>query len=109
MPKKIAPKLIQTDQVIYAVLSEGNGFLKELYGDVHFYDNLPRASGCFVTKAEAVDAKFRAIEKSRFKVKEATITDRLPPYSDYFEKRAKETFKQAQEAIVVEISIRNVV
>jgi len=117
MAKKIAPKLIETSQVIYAVLSPGEGFLKELYGEVYFVDMLPRASGCFVTKDEAVAASVRAIGKARLEVeageeKLAKAGRVIPTVHDahmYFINRARNKFKQAQDAIVVEISLRGVV
>lgn len=117
MPKKISPKLIHTGEVIYAVLSVGNGYLKELYGEVYFVDALPRASGCFVTKPEAVAAFDRAIGKARLEVeaaeeKLAAAGSVLPTVHSahmYFIDRARTKFKQAQEAIVVQISLRPVV
>lgn len=105
MPKKVAPKLIQTDAVIYAVLSEGNGFLKELYGDVHFDDKLPRASGSFLSKPEAVEAHGRAIVKAREQIEDV----KKRGWSGYAVTRAEDVFRQAQDAIVVEIAIRAVI
>lgn len=116
MAKKIASKLITTDHVIYAVLCEGKGFMKELYGQVHFDDNLPRASGCFVTKQEAIAAHQRALELTRKEVEvqedgfnKADNTASQRDGWEYFVDQARERFKQAQDAIVVEIAIRGVV
>lgn len=117
MAKKVAPKLIDTKQVIYAVLSEGNGFLKELYGDAYFVDNLPRASGAFVTKEAAIEASQRALRLTRAAVEEAeeklTKAGNVPATVHgahmYFVNRARERFQQAQGAIIVEISLRAVV
>lgn len=108
MPKKIAPKLISLDQSIYAVLSPGNGYLKELYGDVSFYDKLPRASGSFLTRDEALDAQTRAIARARIMVEEGKKRFGGEP-NNYFENKARDIFKQAQDAIVVEITIRGVI
>jgi hypothetical protein len=115
MPKKVAPKLINTDHVVYAVLSEGNGFLKVLYGTPHFYDNLPRASGCFTSKGEAITMHGKALALARSEVEEAeeklqkATSKSQAEGCEWYVKRGRERFKQAQDAIVVEIAIRGVV
>jgi len=112
MAKKIAPKLINDGEVIYAVLSPGNGFMKELYGDIYFDDNLPRASGCFTTKQEAVTAHDRAQMKTRFRMEEAieiqnkAATAEIAEANEYFVNLAREKFQQAQTAIIVQLSVQ---
>jgi hypothetical protein len=106
MARKISPKLIDIEQRIYAVLSPGSGFLKEIYGDVEFNDKLPRASGSFMTKDEAVTARTRAIVKASQEVVHACARRDSPDH--YFEKQARATLQQARATILVEITLREV-
>ena len=108
MPKKQAASLIDVNTSIFAVLSPGNGYLKEVYGDVEFIDALPRASGSFKTKEEAHAAWERAIVRARGMVEDAKKRFGGTP-DNYFEQKAKKVLNQAQNAILVEITIHGVI
>lgn len=103
MPKKVAAAFTNVGNTIYAVLSPGNGFLKEVYGDVEFTDALPRASGSFNTREEAIDAWKRSIERARSMTEEAR-TGR----SEYFLEKAKRILSQAHNAIIVKMTVESV-
>lgn len=99
MTKKIKPKLIELGSTIYAVLSPGNGYLKKLYGEVHFYDALPRASGCFLSYEEADAARAKALEFSYARWQHSIEG------SPWYSVRCKETYDAAAKAVVVAISV----
>lgn len=102
MPRKITPSLINMDSVIYAVLSPGEGYLKKLYGDYYFYDKLPRASGCFLTKEEAQKELATATEKLK------TDMDKINASvgaSDWAKNRARDRHAQVCAAVIVRIRI----
>lgn len=109
MPRKPAPSLINLDSVIYAVLSPGNGYLKKQYGEYYFYDRLPRASGCFVTReaaeAELESARNTVNTKMNEIIRSVDNEELRDFYSAYYRKRLEERKAQADSARVVKIRI----
>jgi hypothetical protein len=102
MAKKIKPSLVDAGSIIYAVLSPGNGFLKKDCGMYHFYDALPRASGCYVTYEEADALRALAVEKTFAAWQEAK--ERKGIYSgDFWINRCKKNYDHARDATVVAI------
>jgi hypothetical protein len=100
MAKKIKPTLVHTDSVIYAVLCPGIGFLKKDGGRYYFYDQLPRASGCYVTYEEADALRAKVLEKTYAAWQEAE-KDEYP--NDYWINRCKSEYDHAMSAAVVRI------
>ena len=112
MARKVAANLNTIGAHCYALLCPTVGFVKRVWGSVEFEERLPKASGCFISVAEAkaglenliviakaeCDAQKKELESDRKKHKRYDG-------DDYFLERAEKNLKQARASVIVRIDI----
>ena len=109
MVRKVSPSLINLDSIIYAILCPGSGYMKKQYGEFYFYDKLPRASGCFMTREAAeleLESARNMINTKMNEIIQSVENEELRGYySAFYRKRMEERKAQADAARVVRVSI----
>ena len=113
MGKKVRASLIDLDAKQYAILAPGEGYYKNLWGSTEFYDNLPRASGCFHSRDAALEKRREVIKLAdnelQVKMRELNehgLSAQQIQGRKWYVERAKETLNRANTSVVVEISLK---